>query len=199
MSEEDASEAAVVGDVSVLSHSTGADVFPHELRTERREKHPVLPIDSQATGARQRPDGASDKLGGSRQVVRRASTTEEVTLIRAITARSCLVPLHTKTLFWPVVAHLVHVQTPLAALQLQPRAKRAADGVTEPVRAIGRAELHTEWGNLLLAPAQPNSWLTSSLPGYLASHVSAGSWASCNSQEELAAEADVFPLRACCS
>ena len=32
-------------------------------------------------GARQRPDGASDKLGGSRQEVRRASTTEEVTLM----------------------------------------------------------------------------------------------------------------------
>ena len=47
------------------SHGTGADVFAHEPRTGRREWHPVLPIDSQATGARQRPDGASDKLGGS--------------------------------------------------------------------------------------------------------------------------------------
>ena len=37
----------------------------------------------------------------------------------------------------PVVAHQVHVQTPLAVLQLQPRAKRAADGVTEAVRALG--------------------------------------------------------------
>ena len=89
--------------------------------------------------------------------------------------------------------------------------------------------------------SQSNSKQTSSLPGYLASHVSAGSWASCNwltdvsllslmrgrgsraaaprngrttkepslclfdlvlgivPQEELAAEADVFPLSACCS
>ena len=51
-----------------------------------------------------------------------------------------------ETPFFPVLAHQVHVQTPLAVLQLQPRAKRVADGVTEAVRALGRAELHTEWG-----------------------------------------------------
>ena len=55
-----------------------------------------------------------------------------------------------ETPFGPVVAHQVHVQTPLAVLQLQPRAKWAADGVTEAVRALGRAELHTEKGNLVL-------------------------------------------------
>ena len=48
-----------------------------------------------------------------------------------------------ETPFGPVVAHQVHVQT-RAVPQLQPRAKRAADGVTEAVRALGRAELHTE-------------------------------------------------------
>ena len=61
----------------------------HEPRTGRREQHPVLPADSQPTGSRQRPDGAPDKLGGSREVVRRASTTEEVTLVKGLTARSC--------------------------------------------------------------------------------------------------------------
>ena len=40
--------------------------------------------------------------------------------------------------------HQVHVQTPLAVLQLQPRAKRTADGVTEAVRALGRGELRTQ-------------------------------------------------------
>ena len=43
-----------------------------------------------------------------------------------------------------------HLQTPLAVLELQPRAKRAADGVTEAVCALGRAELHTKQGSLLL-------------------------------------------------
>ena len=52
-----------------------------------------------------------------------------------------------ETPFGPVVAHQVHVQTHLAVLQLQARAKRAADGVTAAVRALGRAELHTEKGN----------------------------------------------------
>ena len=55
-----------------------------------------------------------------------------------------------ETPFGPVVAHQVHVQTPLAVLQLQPRAKRAADGVTEVGRALGLAEMQTVWGNLLL-------------------------------------------------
>ena len=44
----------------------------------------------------------------------------------------------------------MHVETPLAVLEQQPRAKRADDGVTEAVRALSRAELHTEWGKLLL-------------------------------------------------
>ena len=84
MSEEEVGETAVVEDDPdpVGSHGTGADVFAHEPRTRRRELNPVLPIASQATGARQRPGGASDKLGGSRQVVRRASTTEKVTLMK---------------------------------------------------------------------------------------------------------------------
>ena len=87
---------------------------------------------------------ASDKLGGSRQVVRRASTTEEVTLmkghhgaqLRTITVAQLLSVTEYEMPFGPVVAHQVHVQTPLAVLlKLQPRAKRAADGVTEAVRA----------------------------------------------------------------
>ena len=49
-----------------------------------------------------------------------------------------------ETPFGPAVAHQVHLQTPLGALQLQPQAKRAANGVTEAVRALARAELHTE-------------------------------------------------------
>ena len=49
-----------------------------------------------------------------------------------------------------MVAHQVRVQTPFAVRQLQRRAKRAADGVTEAVRALGRAELHTEKGDLFL-------------------------------------------------
>ena len=136
--------------------------------------------------------------------------------------------------------------TSFAVRQLQPRAKRAADGVTEAVCALGRAELHSEQGNLFLkrlshAPAQSNSWWTSSLLGYLTSHVSAGTRTSCNwltdvflpilmrdqgprvaaprngrttkvpslclfdpapgiaPQEDLAAEANVFPLRGCYS
>ena len=93
-----------------------------------------LPIDSQATGARQRPDGASDELGGSRQVVRRASTTEEATLMNGHHGARLLCATAYETPFGPVLAHRVHVQTPLAVLQLQARAKRAADGVTEAVR-----------------------------------------------------------------
>ena len=106
----------------------------------------MLPIDSQATGAGQPPDGASDKLGRSRQVVRRASTTEEVTLMKGHHGAQLLGASAYETSFGPVVAHQVHVQTPLAVLQLQKRAKRAADGVTEAVRALSRVELHTEWG-----------------------------------------------------
>ena len=69
---------------------------------------------------------------------------------RAITARSCFVPQHTKRLSGPVVAHQVHMETPLAVLELKPWAKRAADGVTEAVRGVHRAQSHTEQGNLLL-------------------------------------------------
>ena len=141
VSEEDVGEAAVVEVVPdpAGSHGTGADVFAHEPRTGRRELDPALPTDSQATGARQRPDGASDKLGGLRQVVRRASTTEEVTLMKGHHGTRLLCATAYETHFGPVLAHRVHVQTPLAVLQLQPRAKRAADGVTEAVRcsAIG--------------------------------------------------------------
>ena len=78
-------------------------------------------------------------------MVRRASATEEVTLMKGHhgaqlrSATACGMP------FGPVVAHQVHVQT-RAVLQLQPRAKRAAGGVTEAVRAPGRSELQTEWG-----------------------------------------------------
>ena len=75
-------------------------------------------------------------------------------------------PTARETPFGPVVAHQVHVQTPLAVLQLQARAKRAADGVTEAVRALG--------------------CLFDLVRGIVP-------------QEELAAEADVFTLRACCS
>ena len=152
VSEKDFGEAAVVEDVPdpAGSHGTGADVFAHEPWTGRRELHPELPIDSRATGARQRPGGASDKLGGSRQVVRRASTTEEATLVKGHHAAQLLGATACETPFGLVVAHQVHVQTTLAALQLQPRAKRAADGVTEAVRALGRGELHTERGSLLL-------------------------------------------------
>ena len=139
----------------------------------------MLPIDSQATGAPQRPDGAHDKLGGSRQVVRRASTAQEVTLTKGHHGAQLLSASAHETPFGPVVAHQVLVQTPLAVLQLQSQAKLSADGAPESVRALGRAELHTQYGNLLLR-AQSNSWWTSSLPGYLASHVSAGSWASCS-------------------
>ena len=84
--------------------------------TGRREQHPVPPIDSQTTSARQRPDGASDKLGGSRQVVRRASTTEEVTLVEGHHGAQLL-----GATVGPVLAHLVHVETPLGVLQLQPQ------------------------------------------------------------------------------
>ena len=152
VSEEDVGEATVVEDVPdpAGSHGTGTDVFAHEPRTGRREKHPVLPVDSQATAARQRPDGASDKVGGSRQVVRRASTTEEVTLMQGHHGAQLLGATAHETAFGPVVANQVHVQTPLAVLQLHPQAKWAADGVSEAVRALGRAELQTEWGNLLL-------------------------------------------------
>ena len=98
---------------------------------------PALPIASQATGARQRPGGASDKLDGLRQVVRRASTTGEVTLVKGHHGAQLLSATAYETPFGPVVAHQVHVQTPLAVLQLQARAKRAADGATEAVRALG--------------------------------------------------------------
>ena len=92
------------------SHGTGADVFAHEPRTGRRELHPVLPIDSQATGARQRPGGASDELGGSRQVVRRASTTEEATLMNGHHGAQLLGATAYEGPLGPVVAHQVHVQ-----------------------------------------------------------------------------------------
>ena len=148
VSEEDVGEATVVEDVPdpAGSHGTGTDVFAHEPRTGRREKHPVLPVDSQATAARQPPDGASEKLGRSRQVVCRASTTEEVTLMKGHHGAQLLGATAHETPFEPVAAHQVHVQTPLAVLQLQPRAEQPADSVTEAVRALGQAELHTEKG-----------------------------------------------------
>ena len=187
VSEEDVGEAAVVEDVPdpAGSHGTGADVFAHEPRTGRREWHPVLPIDSQATGARQRPDGASDELGGSRQVVRRASTTEDVTLMKDHHGAQLLNANAYETPSGPAVARQVRVETSLAVLQLQPRAKRAADGVTEAVRGLGRTGLHTEQGKILLKELPQSAgaielMLDSSLTGYLASHVSAGSWTSCN-------------------
>ena len=65
------------------SHGTGADVFAREPRTGRRDQHPVLPVVSQATVARQRHDGASGRLPRKRSHRR-----------RAMTAGSCLVPLH---------------------------------------------------------------------------------------------------------
>ena len=151
VSEKNVCEAAVVEDVAnTASHGAGADVFAHEPRTDRREQHPVLPIDSQPTGARQRNGGASDKLGGPRQVVRRASTTEEVTLMNGHHGAQLPSPGAYETLLWPVVAHQVQEETALAALQLQPRAKRAADGVTEAVCGVGRAQSHTELDNLFL-------------------------------------------------
>ena len=150
-----------------------------------------------------------------------------------------------ETPFGPVLAHQVHVQTPLAALQLQPRAKRAADLVPEAVRALGRVELHTEWGNLFLKKLSQGAGaielMVDILPAGVpriarslqarerpATGVRTSSFqASCEAggsraaaprnggttkepslclhdpgiipQEELAAEADVFPLRACCS
>ena len=146
-----------------------------------------------------------------------------------------------ETPFGPVVAHQVHVQTHLAVL-LQPRAKRAADGVTEAVRALGRAEMQTEWGNLLLKKLSQGAGAIelmvdiffAGVPriarlcrlvgvlqlahGRLPSEPHARSRAAAPRngrttkvpslclfdpgivpQEELAAEADVFPLRACCS
>ena len=112
VSEKNVCEAAVVEDVPdpAGSHGVRADVFAHEPRTDRREQHPVFPIDSQPTGARQHPDGASDELGGSRQVVRRASTTEEVTLTNGHHGAQLLGPAAYETLFGPVVAHQVHVE-----------------------------------------------------------------------------------------
>ena len=112
MSEEDVGEAAVAEDVpdQAGSHGTGADVFAHEPRTGRRELDPVLPIDSQATGARQRPGGASGKLSGSRQEVRRAPTTEEVTLVKGHHGAQLLGATAYETPLGPVVAHQVHVQ-----------------------------------------------------------------------------------------
>ena len=55
-----------------------------------------------------------------------------------------------ETPFGSVVAHQVRVQTPLAVRQLQLRAKRAEDGVTEAACALSLAELHTEQGDLHL-------------------------------------------------
>ena len=105
----------------------------------------MLPIDSQATGAPQRPDGASDKLGGSRQVVRRASTAQEVTLTKGHHDAQLLFAAAFETHFWgPWWRTWCTYRTPLAVLQLQPQAKLSADGVPEAVRALGRAELHTQ-------------------------------------------------------
>ena len=90
-----------------LTRRAATAMEPMSLHTNlgRREQHPVLPIDSQATGARQQPDGASDKLGGTRQEVRRASTTEEVTLMLGHHGTQ-LFSTH-ETPVAPVVAHQV--------------------------------------------------------------------------------------------
>ena len=135
VSEDDVGEAAVVEDVPdpAGSHGTGADVFAHEPRTERREWRPVLPINSQETAARQRPEGASDKLGGLRQVVRRASTTEEVTLMNGHHGAQLLRAAAHETPLGPVVAHQVHVQNTLCRSSAAATAKRAAGGVSEAV------------------------------------------------------------------
>ena len=129
-------------------HLHQVSVFAHEPRTVSSTLY------SLSTPRRRLhdsgPTGASDKLDGSRQVVRIASTTEEVTQVKGHHGAQLHGATAYETNFGPVVAHQVHVQTPLAVLQLQPRATRAADGVTEAVRALGRAELHTERGNLLL-------------------------------------------------
>ena len=82
--------------------------------------------------------GPAEHLTSSadRQVVRRASSAQEVTLTKGHHDAQLLCAAAHETPFGPVVAHLVHVQTPLAVLQLQPRAKRAAHGVTRsPARS----------------------------------------------------------------
>ena len=128
----------------------------------------------------------------------------------------------------------------LSLHQLQPRAQRAIDGVTEGVRALGRAELHTKQGNLLLKKLSQDAGaielmvdiLPAGVPrfarlcrlvgilqlayGRLPSKPYARTAAPRNGrtvevpslclfdpvpgivpQEDLAAEADVFPVRAC--
>ena len=120
-------------------HGTRVDAFAHEPWARSCEQQPVFPVDMQATGARQRPNGAPDELGGSCEVVRRASKTEEVTLVKGHYGAQLLGAAAYETVLGPVVAHQVRVQTPLAVRQLQPRAQRAADGVTKAARASVRA------------------------------------------------------------
>ena len=115
-------------------------MFP--TRRAATEWHPVFPVNSQATGARQRPDRAPDKLGGSREVVRTASTTKEVTLMKGHHGAQVLRATAYETPFGPVDTTC---RSSAAAT-----GKRAADGVAEAVCALGRAELHTEQGDLLL-------------------------------------------------
>ena len=141
-----------------------ADVFAHEPRAGRREKRPVLPIDSQATGARQRPGGASDKLSGSRQVVRRASTTEEVTLMGRAPRRTAG-SLHTKRLSGPWWRTRCTYRHPLPFFSCSHGQNGQLTVSQMPCSLSVGPELHTEWDNPLLKK--------------LASHVSADSWASC--------------------
>ena len=158
---------------------------PTSLRTNFGLDAVSSTLYSLSTRRRRVHDGAPHKLGASRQVVRRESTTEEVTLMKGDHDAQLLSATAYETPFRSVVAHQVHVLTPLTVRQLQPRAKWAADGVTEAVCALGRAELHTEQGDLLLKKLSRGAsaielMVDILLAGYLASHVSAGSWASCN-------------------
>ena len=96
------------------------------------------PTDSQATAARQRPDGPSDKLGGSRQVVRRASTTEEVTLMKGH---------HGAKRLWRTRCMYRH---PLPFFSCSHGQNGQLTVSPKPCALSARTELHTEQGNLLL-------------------------------------------------
>ena len=242
VSKEDVSEAAVVEDVPdpaepmCLHTNLGPDTMSSTLyspSSHRRRVHdsgPTVHLVSYA-GRPGSPQGVYHGRGHTDG--------------KGTTARSCLVPLRTKRLSGPCWRTRCMYRHPLPLFQLQPRAKRAADGVTKTVRALGRAEMHTEWGNLLLKKLSQGAGaielMVDILPvgvpriarhcrfvgvlqlarGRLPSkpHARRGSRAAAPRNgrttkvpslclfdpvpgivlQELAAEADVFLVRACCS
>ena len=133
VSEENVGEAAVVEDVPDQAGSHGI-----RAGVDAVIGTPVLSVDSPEAGARQGPDGASDKLGGSRQVVRKGvyhgrGHTDEGPSRRA-----------TKRLSGPWWRTRCTCRHPLPLFSCSHEQKRAADGVTEAGRSC------KEKGNLLL-------------------------------------------------